>query len=377
MIERAGGEFLFDRKFSKRVRILGVGLKGYPLGHPVWQDRARFAAEGLKSNKIVKAERWRAAGHDIAIVPETALYLMATEQMPAGRSLTVDRVAATLGVEARVIEAWHDQKLIWIDPTGLMSFSELVALGQIVGLVKANIPVPTIRKALQGLRPYIPSVDQGLSRLKIVPAAGKEILLVNWEGMLTGRHRQGFLDFYGDTPRGPERERDAIPLSAGVNPRDAGSLFRSASVLEEAGKAEEAAAAYRRVIALEPGRPEPYYNLGNVLRGVGEQSAAMEMFRLATVIEPSHANAWYNLADLQMGAGKYAEALESLDRALRASPFFPDAVFNRAVCLERLGRARDAFEAWKMYVSLDPDGEASHTAMRRVMELRRIIDPAS
>src|SRR6516165_1821203 len=65
--------------------------------------------------------------------------------------------------------------------------------------------------------------------------------------------------------------------------------FNLARALEDAGRLEEAAARYRKTIALWPGNADAHANLGNLLQGLGELGEAAASFRRAIALEPGFA----------------------------------------------------------------------------------------
>jgi hypothetical protein len=56
-------------------------------------------------------------------------------------------------------------------------------------------------------------------------------------------------------------------------------LLSLARVLKEVGRSDAAAAAYRKVIALEPNRPSVHYKLATILRQLGRRQQAAASYR--------------------------------------------------------------------------------------------------
>jgi tetratricopeptide (TPR) repeat protein len=137
--------------------------------------------------------------------------------------------------------------------------------------------------------------------------------------------------------------------------------FRAGQVWLEASRPEEAAAALRRSLSIDPGQPETLLALAQalllkedfagaleVLRSLpenaagGEAGAQVEAAGLALVnagretealpllaeacrLAPSRASAHQNLATLLADAGRYAEARAHAQEALRLKPGYPQA----------------------------------------------------
>jgi CHAT domain-containing protein/tetratricopeptide (TPR) repeat protein len=66
----------------------------------------------------------------------------------------------------------------------------------------------------------------------------------------------------------------------------------------------------------------------------------------------------------------YGNAIESLGRALAKSPDDPIALFNRALACERMFLYTQAVDDWEHYLRIDPQGEWSDDARRRLTALK-------
>ncbi len=90
-------------------------------------------------------------------------------------------------------------------------------------------------------------------------------------------------------------------------------------VLEREGLPDEAAAAYRKAIALEPGLASAHYNLGSSLARSGQYAEAESHFRKVLAKGPNAA-AYTALGTVQWQQGRADEAVASLRAALEADP---------------------------------------------------------
>jgi Flp pilus assembly protein TadD len=66
--------------------------------------------------------------------------------------------------------------------------------------------------------------------------------------------------------------------------------------------------ALRQTIALDPKRPQAYYDLGKALASQGNHQAAIEPLRRAIALSPSDPSAHYQLARTLQKLGQTAEA---------------------------------------------------------------------
>lgn len=102
-----------------------------------------------------------------------------------------------------------------------------------------------------------------------------------------------------------------LPVSA-----DAASVLRAAAGLEQAGRLEAAASAYRTIAHRWPDSPGAFVGLGNVRYAMGDLDAAEAAFRAAVAAHPDAAAAWNNLAHVLAERGAREEALAAVRRAL-------------------------------------------------------------
>jgi Flp pilus assembly protein TadD len=93
-----------------------------------------------------------------------------------------------------------------------------------------------------------------------------------------------------------------------------------AEELERRGEAARAEEHYRATIALNPGLPEAWNNLGILVGARGDVEGALGLFREAVRRLPRAAELHYNLAVTLERAGRLAEARESYCRALELDP---------------------------------------------------------
>ncbi len=87
------------------------------------------------------------------------------------------------------------------------------------------------------------------------------------------------------------------------------NLFGRGSALRDQGKLEEAAAAYREVIRLEPNHAHAYAGLVLVLKAQGKLDAAVAAYRGAIRKEPDNALAYFNPGGFLRAQGDYAGSL--------------------------------------------------------------------
>jgi len=129
-----------------------------------------------------------------------------------------------------------------------------------------------------------------------------------------------------------------------------------------AGRLEEAAAAYARAAELEPGNPQYWKALGVVYAKGSDYRASIEPFAKACMLNERLLDACYYQGRGLYAVDRYADALAPLEKALKN-----DAVKSRAEAalgqaLEALGRYDEAEKRLKSAVAR----RDSHDAQARV-----------
>jgi tetratricopeptide (TPR) repeat protein len=154
----------------------------------------------------------------------------------------------------------------------------------------------------------------------------------------------------------------------------AAALAQEASRLERAGRLEEAAATYERLLARSPELPDCWYNLGLLQRRLGRWEAALESYgqalrRGVSGPEEVHLNRAVVLADCLR---REAAAEGELRTALELNPRYLPALQNLANLCEDLGRRDEARALYERILALAPH---SHEALARAAQLARVTGP--
>jgi tetratricopeptide (TPR) repeat protein len=403
LVARAGGAF--STSFSHRITMLVVGARGWPL-----------LASGKVTGKLAQAEKLRAAGVPLRIISEDEfreLLGLVPASAPRSKSLSLEQVAASVGVQPGVIERWTQLGLVRATDD-MYDFRDMVSLRAVTDLVSHGVDPVVIRRSLESLSRMLPDVDRPLAQLNVLIAESGE-LAAEVEGALLTPSGQLEIRFGARAPAESEPARGEVPSrgpaasarAAGFSPAahadDPAAARRGAlggagafgvarampanadsraepdevSRLIEAGlrhesqnRRDDAAAAYRRAAQLAPRDPIPSFNLGNLLLKSGRAREAISEFERTTALDPAHARAWFNLAHAQDAAGRPTAALSSLRRAVTADPSFADAHFNLAELALRLGDRALAARSWEQYLRLDSSSEWAAEARRRLRTLR-------
>jgi tetratricopeptide (TPR) repeat protein len=140
--------------------------------------------------------------------------------------------------------------------------------------------------------------------------------------------------------------------------------------LKELGRLDEAAASYKKAIALKPDYAEAHSNLGVTLKELGRLDEAAASFKKAIAVKPDYAEAHTNLGNTLKGLGKLDEAEASYAQAIALKPDHAVAHLNLGVTLQELGRLGGAETSYKQAIALKPDYAGAH----RYLTLMKIFD---
>jgi tetratricopeptide (TPR) repeat protein len=135
--------------------------------------------------------------------------------------------------------------------------------------------------------------------------------------------------------------------------------FRAASLLDDGteSRVDEAAAAYRKALELDPYLVAAIINLANIHYTRDELAEAQALYERAIGLESDFFEAHFNLGNIYHDLGRFPEAQGCYRQALRLNPAYADAHFYLAVTFEKMGMSTEARPHWSAYRQLAPNGE--------------------
>jgi predicted TPR repeat methyltransferase len=138
----------------------------------------------------------------------------------------------------------------------------------------------------------------------------------------------------------------------------------------EAGRLDEAHAAFEASLQRLPGRPSTLVNLAATRLRLGDPQAALAPLDEALAASPHDADAWSHRARALAHLGRYEEAVHSADRALGIEPSHAAAGYERAMNLMALQRHDQALPALEALLAREPD--LAEAWMRRGQALQAL-----
>ncbi|MGD0390854.1 MAG: tetratricopeptide repeat protein, partial [Tepidisphaeraceae bacterium] len=125
------------------------------------------------------------------------------------------------------------------------------------------------------------------------------------------------------------------------------------TALKDKGQLDEAIAAYRQAIALNPNLPDVHYNLGIALYDKGEMDDAITAYRRALALNPNFAEVHSNnLGNALKHKGRLDEAITAYRRAIDLNPKYAEAHSNLGNALTEKGQLDEAVAACRRAIAL-------------------------
>src|SRR5262249_9550465 len=113
--------------------------------------------------------------------------------------------------------------------------------------------------------------------------------------------------------------------------------FERGTALYRAGKLQEAIAAYRECVALEPDYPHAGYHLGIALGDAECYEEALDWLQRVIAAEPERADAYNSLGYVRSRLRWPTQAVAAFERAIELQPHYAQAHFNLGLTLLQLG----------------------------------------
>jgi tetratricopeptide (TPR) repeat protein len=335
LVSRLGGAT--GDEVNARTTMLVVGAEGFGPA-PRLGDEARE-----KSNKLKRAEELNAqqpGGQPIRILSEEEFCRLAGVPTPetlkrqyhATRDLLV-RYRALREDHVRYLVKWGVLRPVMrTNADTFFTFPDLAVIKQANEGLSQGVPFRSIVRTLIAARQGQLEFD---FRLDAAPAK-----------IITLRRPAA-------TPPPPEGS------ISGHDPALAEEYFRAASLLDEGDDStqEEAAAAYRKALELDPYLVAALINLANIHYSRDELVEAQALYERAIGLESDFFEAHFNLGNIYHDLGRFPEAQACYREALRLNPFYADAHFYLAVTFEKSGLSQEARPHWRAYQQLAPQGE--------------------
>ena len=223
------------------------------------------------------------------------------------------------------------------------TFTDLSTIKQLAGELERNVPLKNALRALM-------AEHQGQLQLDFHASGTSPAKVVALQGRPSRKP--------SERPANPIPSGNAFPFS---DPQAAlaAKYFIEGSRLDDGneGKLEEAAAAYRKALVIDPDLVPAIVNLANIHYARDELIEAQALYERAIGLDPDCFEAHFNLGNIHHDLGRYEDALVCYRDAVALNGSYADAHFYLAVTLEKTGHSPEAKPHWRTYQELAPEGE--------------------
>lgn len=137
-------------------------------------------------------------------------------------------------------------------------------------------------------------------------------------------------------------------------PRHADSLHLLGLVAYKTGRLEDAAGLIANAVQQDSTKAPYCFNLGVVLQKLGKLDDAVDAYRRAVTLNPSHLDAQSNLGNVLLEQGKLDQAVAAHQQALRLNPRSAEAHNNLGVALKEQGKFTQAVASYEQALKLNP-----------------------
>ena len=245
----------------------------------------------------------------------------------------------------RYLEKWGLIRPAHSRADGEFSFTEVATIKQLAAELEKDVPLKYALRALTAER-------QGQMQLDFHSSHASPAKVVT---LPAPHERRPPPD---RTPVVPVNTGNAFPFS---DPQAAlaAKYFIEGSRLDDGDdrKMEDAAAAYRKALVIDPDLVPAIVNLANIHYSRDELVEAQALYERAIGLDQDCFEAHFNLGNIHHDLGRYDAALVCYRDAVALSPGYADAHFYLAVTLEKTGHSPEAKPHWRTYRELAPDGE--------------------
>ena len=143
------------------------------------------------------------------------------------------------------------------------------------------------------------------------------------------------------------------------------AFFSLGSLLAEAGKPENAIAAYDVAIRLKPDYAAAHCNRGNAHYAHGTYTAALRDYTTAICLNPERSEAYFNRAMTHFQLQNYTAAVRDYDASLTRNPDDADAILGRAHANFAMHRYEAAIQDYEAVLRCTP----THAEARRYRDI--------
>jgi serine/threonine-protein kinase len=232
---------------------------------------------------------------------------------------------------------------------------------------------------LRAARSQRPQLGLALSKALLGANRVEEAVGVLEEVASVQRGNPAFHSYLGFAAEARQRNQEAEAAyrkAIALEPRVAEAHMNLANVLVARGKVREAEAAYRQCFRLKPNLALAHSNFGLALLAWQRYDEAEAACRRAIALEPDLPGAHTTLGNALHSQGKYAEAEAAYRHALHLEPDLPEAHSNLGAALNAQGKHHEAEALCRKAIALKPGLPQAYVVLGGVLIAQQKYDEA-
>ena len=158
------------------------------------------------------------------------------------------------------------------------------------------------------------------------------------------------------------------------SPAEARLHFHLGNYAFDAAKLDDAVAAYKKAVELEPKLVGAHVNLGSVYDEQGKLDDAIASYRKALEIQPDEDRTLCNMGNVYFKKRQYERAIEHFELALASNPKSQLAHYNMAILFADAGIYREAIREWEKAAAIDPQSDLGQRSAENVTTIKAYLD---
>jgi tetratricopeptide (TPR) repeat protein len=270
-------------------------------------------------------------------------------------------VLRILRVTGQQLTQWQKSGLV--APGDVFSFFDLLQVKKVRDLRAKRVRPAVIRASLQAMLKQVAGMENPLLEAGTF-SAGSRIFFRHEGRTVEPTTGQFYMDF------APGERVVSTKVKAMHTAETAAEFFaRGVALEDDPGGQQEAIAAYRQVLELEPKHAAAHINLGTIFYNRQNYVEAERQYRLAIEADPRYALAYFDLGNVLDETGRLPDAIQVYKTALLLAPTYADAHYNLALAYEKIQEARKALAHWRAYLRLDASGPWSTHARNQIRKI--------
>jgi tetratricopeptide (TPR) repeat protein len=187
-------------------------------------------------------------------------------------------------------------------------------------------------------------------------------------------YQGSFIDFrisLGDPTEVPDFKLNTTAQAAkqagGTDNEALKGSFQKAVELHNAGKLDEAEAAYKAILEKTPDVAEVYQNLGSLYTTRKDYPAAETALQKGLELRPDSTDMTTQLARVYQESGQTEKAMALVEKSAGANPQDAKAQFNRGIFLLNANKNEEAIAAFEAAIKADPNGAEAYYRLGALM----------